>query len=40
MTSPKYAITPNRETLRAALGPGMQFAGATERLLSQIARQH
>lgn len=39
VSSPSYPTTPNRETLRAALGPGMQFAGATERLLSQVARQ-
>ena len=40
MNTPKYPTTPNRDTLRAALGPGVQFAGATERLLSQVARQH
>jgi len=39
VSSPSYPITPNRETLRAALGPGMQVAGATERLLNQVARQ-
>ena len=40
MNTPKYPTTPNRDTLRAALGPGTQFAGATERLLSQVARKY
>ena len=40
MNTPKYPTTPNRDTLRAALGPGMQFAGTTERVLCQGASKY